>query len=1846
MKKIFLIFLLLQVRLLFPVFAQIGSPVSIPSVSASAQAGGMHFTMSLGQVLGAVDTIQGPDSLRFQKGFAVGYSNTEELDSSVFRYRIGRIPTLSLFVKEANYFYLYSDTLPKLSTLSYRVNGVPPSIVEAWDSLILIKDTVHAFIRFRIPTTINYPFSITFLSHHSQTQTFLDSQRVEILPLRNPSLETYNFGIASSQKHPDLTENRSYLIAIDDTTNEQVFMNGQLRTVRDVEIAGVSLKIDKTMPLGGPANIYQRFDGSGGIKNANIRSLSLYADTVYVNDPIRLPGTSVTIYARVLVFRDRGSEISQINTTPNDYLVAAVSPAVTGLSGGRAGDIRIFVREMQGNPRFRFIQVGGKGQNGALSPAIANGNAGDAGDFYSNLDAAAYVDNFGGSGGSGTGSAASISRGLPGRIYNTGDTILWLHYNYLQLVVRYANDLFMLGRTPESQILMNGMKAELNQLFYAGKLFPAYNNSIFQIERAQNGMQLALLSAKMDASLKRINSGLDYFGNPAGWVPLLSNEMLTSIYNSQLDNTMNISYLAELVRGANDALVTLANRKQAVISKLSDKINADNQNINYLFSQNEGLQISIEGNNQKLADLKTELEYLNADLENRARKMKDDAESKALWAGIAKGVGAVCSLIPEPTCQAIGAGLTIGAKLLENPPTDAKGWIKSGIDAFNDIKKAYTKSDYSAEQLKLKNNFNGFVDNGLCIGKDKITCGKEQIERATAIYDSFGGAIDGIIDVVNKTRTGDEQLDGYLAELRAKEPRYGEAINQSKQLAEENTRFLEELNNNIVETQLTANRISQNALAVDALSYQGSIAISKVNMQLVQYMNEMENDEFYRLKKYQYMLAKSWEYRTCTPYPGDMRVDSVFFSIKSLVNAATGTSLNQGQLSALKSLFFTKAVKPMMDALVDELTSPTSGPTNSVEFSYFLTKDDLDKLNTSGSFIFNPLEQTEYFSSSEEDFRIQKFEFDSIIVKKKSGQVFPQNGNVKLVLDYPRNSKIRKNGQVFYFTNSGINRSWPISYEGRVFPAQNNQMGRYAWSEDLQWLCHFLTLTNPTYTCDISRALARPAFWADMLISSEVNPGIPAGDSLIFERVKINFSYSYRPSNNNLKIANIKPNYAWMKPLFVISREDENNRQDGYGEINRIYPKSAALTTAKAPRFYGKYRFVSWKKINGSTTIDTNLTVSFNSNNDAYLTANYIPIEEIIVANGARVAGKLIEKDTLWVNSQMPFGGDTLKIAGYGSGKAKSEYFTDSLVAASNGNLAFRDGNADLRRGYLDSLQVGNVFITYAGNSAISARKLGEIFTFAPDDKKFIHKTIVMQRGISSSLTPPVIQGNASLSICSGQTQVLQVQNPIPGGLYTWSNDSTGTQITVNQAGSYTVSYTSGGQTSAPSAPVLITVNPSPVVNITSSPQNPGNTYCINAAITLSANGANTYVWTPSIIAGQPFTPTLGSTTYRVIGTSNSCSDTSEITITGINPPQAPVISLSGNVLTANPGTNIQWYKDNQPIPGQTGATLTLAGDPGGVYYAIVTNPCNSDASNLIAILGTPVISGLANQNLCSNENPQLCILNPSPGFIYTWNNNQTGSCLPITQNGSYFVTASFAGNNSAPSQSVFVTIRQAPNVAVTASPQTICEGQTPSSTLVAAGAVSYLWSNQSTGFQISVSPTSTTTYSVVGTGANNCNDTASIDINVVSKPVISLINSTLVVTNPQTGDYQWYLNGIALTNATNDTLIPTQDGSYSVKYTGQNCTDLVSESILYTEIQGLVTQSKIRLIPNPSSVFVRLATSVDVKELIFRNSIGVEVFRTNQPNGLIDVSTLIPGVYFVEAQSGERIYQLRFIKN
>jgi hypothetical protein len=149
--------------------------------------------------------------------------------------------------------------------------------------------------------------------------------------------------------------------------------------------------------------------------------------------------------------------------------------------------------------------------------------------------------------------------------------------------------------------------------------------------------------------------------------------------------------------------------------------------------------------------------------------------------------------------------------------------------------------------------------------------------------------------------------------------------------------------------------------------------------------------------------------------------------------------------------------------------------------------------------------------------------------------------------------------------------------------------------------------------------------------------------------------------------------------------------------------------------------------------------------------------------------------------------------------------------------------------------------------------------------------------------------------------------------------------------------------------------------------------------------------------------------------------------------------------------------------------TFTVSGAAPGATFQWIKRP---GATAIVAATGNTYTTGTAGT--------YACIINPGLSSVDTLNN-------------------------------VVLTINALPTVTVTstATNNTICNGQ--STTLTASGASSYSWSpatglNTTSGATVTASPTSTTTYTVVGTASNGCTNNASIQINVNPLPSVPTI--------------------------------------------------------------------------------------------------------------------------------------------
>lgn len=396
-------------------------------------------------------------------------------------------------------------------------------------------------------------------------------------------------------------------------------------------------------------------------------------------------------------------------------------------------------------------------------------------------------------------------------------------------------------------------------------------------------------------------------------------------------------------------------------------------------------------------------------------------------------------------------------------------------------------------------------------------------------------------------------------------------------------------------------------------------------------------------------------------------------------------------------------------------------------------------------------------------------------------------------------------------------------------------------------------------------------------------------------------------------------------------------------------------------------------------------------------------------------------------------------------------------------------------------------------------------------------------------------------TICAGNTATISATGSIA---YRWYDAATGgnllqmgsptfiTPVLTSSKIYYVCSYNPCSFLESVRIPVNVTVNPLPTVTASASV----NTICVGASSVLTANGANTYSWSPaaglSATTGSPVTATpTATTTYTVTGTDlNGCSSTATRSIT-VNPLPNVTITAGANAvclgisttLTAN-GANTYSWSPAGTLNTTTGASVTATPTATTTYTVIGTNTttgCSKNATKAITVNALPNVAVTAASNsICLGSSTSLTASGantyswtPSTGLSATTGSSVTASPSVTT---TYTVTGTNTTTGCVKSVTKMITVNPLPNVAVTAAANNICIGS--STSLTATGASTYTWSpatglNATTGATLIANPTSATTYTVVGTDANTCSNSTSVAISVTQMPSISVTGPTSACT-------------------------------------------------------------------------------------------------------------------------------------
>lgn len=428
--------------------------------------------------------------------------------------------------------------------------------------------------------------------------------------------------------------------------------------------------------------------------------------------------------------------------------------------------------------------------------------------------------------------------------------------------------------------------------------------------------------------------------------------------------------------------------------------------------------------------------------------------------------------------------------------------------------------------------------------------------------------------------------------------------------------------------------------------------------------------------------------------------------------------------------------------------------------------------------------------------------------------------------------------------------------------------------------------------------------------------------------------------------------------------------------------------------------------------------------------------------------------------------------------------------------------------------------------------------------------TVVVTVNPSISLN---ITGNTT--ICAGGSTILTATG---GGNYSWNTGSTNASITVSPTTNTTYSVFGGSGNCADTASVTVIVSSGITANISGN-----TTICSGGNTTLTATGGNNYSWTTGATTSSIIVSPSTNTTYSLIASSGTCTDTTSITVivaSGISASITGNTTICGGghtTLTASGGNSFSWNT------GATTASITISTT--GTYSVIVFSGNCSDTVSVNVINSpsmTVSMSTTAIQCGTSNGTATANVSGGIPGYSYLWSpGGQTNSTASgLNAGGTYSVLITDAAGCTA-TGTINVTALNAPFTSVSGN-TLLCIGD--QSTLTVSGGNTYTWSTGSTATSIVVSPNTSTTYTVISY-IGNCSDTEFVNVQVMPPPNASVINnaticagSSATLTANGGGNYSWN------TGQTNSSISvsPTSTTSYSVVVTIGSCSDTATATV------------------------------------------------------------------------------------
>ena len=269
------------------------------------------------------------------------------------------------------------------------------------------------------------------------------------------------------------------------------------------------------------------------------------------------------------------------------------------------------------------------------------------------------------------------------------------------------------------------------------------------------------------------------------------------------------------------------------------------------------------------------------------------------------------------------------------------------------------------------------------------------------------------------------------------------------------------------------------------------------------------------------------------------------------------------------------------------------------------------------------------------------------------------------------------------------------------------------------------------------------------------------------------------------------------------------------------------------------------------------------------------------------------------------------------------------------------------------------------------------------------------------------------------------------------------------------------------------------------------------------------------------------------------------------------VFVCEGNTITLDAtgsATNTYSWTPNYNISGANTQQPTVWPTHDTTYYVTYTDYCGFSRVDSIKVIVNPLPQpNLGNDTvICPGKS---LTIDAGTYNDYVWSGGETTQTITINSAATYTVTVTDT-NSCSGTDDMIVTMGTPPDIDAGNNSQ-ICVGGSVHLTANSTSGINYEWVTGETTQTITVSPSTTTTYSVTVTDANACENVDDVTVNVASSLIVDLGNDTAICDG---SNLNITANGgisyIWASGETTQTINVNTAGNYAVTVSdGGNCT-------------------------------------------------------------------------------------------